>query len=130
MKIRKSAEDYLEAILIIEQEKGRVRSIDIANRLGFSKPSVSIAMKQFRENGYIEVDDTGAISLTESGKSVAANTLERHRLLTDLLISVGVSEDTAKHDACEIEHDISAETFDKLREYAQKVAVKRNHKID
>ena len=130
MRIRKSAEDYLEAILVIEQEKGRVRSIDIANKLGFSKPSVSIAMKQFRENGYIEVDDTGAILLTESGKKIAENTLERHRLLTDFLVYIGVTPETAKHDACEIEHDISTETFEKLREYAQIVALRRNDDID
>ena len=121
MRIRRSAEDYLEAILIIFNEKGRVRSIDVANRLGFSKPSVSIAMKQFRENGYIEIDGGGAISLTCAGKEIAERTYERHKLLTDLLIAIGVDGETAARDACEIEHDISAETYEKLLAYAGKI---------
>lgn len=118
MKIRKSAEDYLEAILVIAGEKGRVRSIDVANKLGFSKPSVSIAMKQFRENGYIGIDGSGAISLTAAGREIAERTFARHKLLTDLLTAIGVPPEIAAKDACEIEHDISPETYDKLREYA------------
>lgn len=116
MRIRKSAEDYLEAILIIGQEKGTVRSIDVAEKLGFSKPSVSIAMKQFRENGYIEVGGTGALTLTPAGRKIAERTYTRHTMLTELLIAAGVDPETAKNDACEIEHDISEQTFEKLTE--------------
>ena len=124
MRIRKSAQDYLEAILVISSEKGRVRSIDIANKLGFSKPSVSVAMKQFRVSGYIETDADGSIELTPSGREIAERTYARHKLLTGLLIYIGVSPDTAEKDACEIEHDLSPETCDRLKEYAEKAGIK------
>lgn len=96
MKILESAENYLESILILRNEKGRVRSIDIVNHLGFSKPSVSIAMKQLEENGYITRDEDGHIFLTDAGKKIAKETYERHVFLTDLFVRCGVSEETAR----------------------------------
>lgn len=115
MKIQESAENYLETILIIQQKKGAVRSIDIANELEFSKPSVSVAMKNLRENGYIEVDDSGYISLLESGKEIAEKIYERHTTLSNWLISLGVNEKTAVEDACRIEHIISTESFEAIK---------------
>lgn len=115
MKIQESAQNYLETILILGEKSNCVRAIDIANELGFSKASVSIAMKQFRENGYITVNDDGFICLTELGLKIARDMYERHTLLTEILISIGVSEEVAKTDACRIEHVISEETFEKLK---------------
>lgn len=122
MKIQESAENYLEQILVLSREKGKVRSVDIAEEMGFSKPSVSHAMKQFRENGYITVDEGGQISLTDKGRLVAERTYERHQLLTDYFQWLGVSEETAKEDACRIEHYISEETFRKIREHYETMA--------
>ena len=119
MKIHESAENYLETILILHRRKGSVRSIDIVNELEFSKPSVSVAMKNLRENGYIQVDANGFISLTESGLKIAEMIYERHTLFTDWLISLGVSPETAVEDACRIEHVISPETFDAIKRHAQ-----------
>jgi len=121
MRIKKSAEDYLEAILVISGEKGSVHSIDISRQLGYSKPSVSIAMKRLRENGYIDIDDGRHISLTPAGREIAERTYARHELLTYLLTKVGVSREVAVHDACEIEHDLSPETYRKLSEYAERI---------
>ena len=115
MHVHESAEDYLEAILMLREKKGQVRSIDIANELNFSKPSVSIAMKKLRESGLIEMDAGSLITLTPAGMEIAARIYERHRILTDLLIRLGVSPETAAADACRIEHDISEETFQKLK---------------
>lgn len=115
MKIHESAENYLETILMIKQKKGEVRSIDIANELEFSKPSVSIAMKNLRENGYITVDENGYISLTDSGKEIAERMYERHTTLSSWLISLGVNENVAVEDACRIEHIISAESFEAIK---------------
>jgi len=115
MKIQESAENYLEAIYTLQQRQGHVRSIDVARDLGFSKPSVSRAMKLLRENGYITIDEDGGISLTESGLALAENIYERHMLLTQFLQSIGVTEQTAFEDACRIEHVISQETFDRLK---------------
>ncbi|MBO7208268.1 MAG: metal-dependent transcriptional regulator [Clostridia bacterium] len=117
MKIQESAENYLETILVLTESKGKVRAIDIANELGFSKPSVSVAMKQFRENGYIKVDEEGYITLTVQGEKIAKDTYNRHLVLINFLTNIGVSEDTATKDACRIEHVISEETFKKLKEY-------------
>ncbi len=117
MKIQESAENYLETILVLRQRLGNVRSIDIANELGFSKPSVSYAMKQFRENGYIQVDENGFIHLTESGWQIANRTYERHELLMQYFVALGVREETASEDACRIEHVISAETFECLKKH-------------
>ena len=115
MKLYESSEDYLETILILRNKNGNVRSIDIVSDRGFSKPSVSVAMKKLRENGYISVDEKGYISLTKLGEEVASKTYERHLVLTDLLVSLGVSEEIAKKDACRIEHDLSDETFEAIK---------------
>ncbi len=115
MKILESAENYLEAIHILTEEKGQVRAIDIVHYLGFSKPSVSIAMKQLETNGYISRDEDGHISLTNEGNEIAVAIFERHSLLTELFMAVGVSEETAKDDACKVEHHISQETFECLK---------------
>lgn len=120
MQIHESAENYLETILMISHRKPQVRSIDIANALGFSKPSVSYAMKQFRENGYIVMDTDGTITLTDAGREVAERTYERHQVLTKMLIALGVSEKTAREDACRMEHHISEETFDAIKIHAKK----------
>ena len=111
MKIQKSAEDYLESILVIKNRKGNVRSIDIANDLGFSKPSVSVAMKNLRENGYIEMDESGYITLTKAGAEIASKVYERHTTLSNWLISMGVNENVAAEDACKMEHDLSDESL-------------------
>ncbi len=117
MKINESAENYLEAILVLQRAKGFVRSVDIANHLNFTKPSVSIAMKGFREEGYVCVDGDGNITLTEKGISIAEKIYERHQVIASALMALGVDETTALEDSCKIEHDISALTFAKLKEY-------------
>ena len=118
MNIHESAEDYLEAILRLQILQGQVRSIDIARELGFSKPSVSVAMKRLRENGYIEMAANGSITLLAPGREIAEHIYERHRLLTDFFVALGVSEDVAAADACKIEHDLSDETFSRLQAHA------------
>ena len=110
-----SLEDYLETILLLQKRIGQVRSIDIANEMNFTKPSVSIAMKNLREKGYITMADNGYITLTESGKKRAESVLERHTILADLLISIGVNEETAREDACKVEHDLSEESFEAIK---------------
>ncbi len=120
MNIHKSAEDYLEAMLMLKEERGYIRSIDVAGKLGVTKPSVSYATKRLRENGYISFDPAGMIVLEPTGLEIAKRMLERHRLLTELLIGLGVSPETARDDACKIEHDLSVETFDAIRAHAQK----------
>ncbi|MBQ7075980.1 MAG: metal-dependent transcriptional regulator [Clostridia bacterium] len=120
MKIQESAENYLETILVLNKNNGKVRAIDIVNELGFSKPSVSVAMKQFRENGYINVDQDGYITLTSQGEKIAKDTYNRHLLIINFLTHIGVSEEIATKDACRIEHVISEETFKKLKEYLKK----------
>ena len=117
MIIKESAENYLEAILVIQKKKGYVRSIDIANELGFTKPSVSVAMKNFREAGYIQTDEEGAITLTEKGKKIAEDVYGRHQLIAEILISLGVDEETAYEDSCKIEHSLSQQTFTKIKEF-------------
>ena len=119
MQIHKSAEDYLESILVLKERLGLVRSIDIVRELGYSKPSVSIAMKRLRENGYIEMNPDGYITLLPPGEEVARRIYTRHRLLTDFLISIGVSRETAEEDACKVEHDLSDETFACIRAFAE-----------
>ena len=118
MHVHESAEDYLEAILMLREKKGQVRSIDIANELNFSKPSVSIAMKKLRESGLIEMDAGSLITLTPAGMEIATRIYERHRILTDLLIRLGVSPETARADACRIEHDLSDETWQRIKAHA------------
>jgi len=117
MKIQESAENYLETILMLGKKQGNVRSIDIVNELEFSKPSVSVAMKNLRENGYIFVNDEGYITLTDAGKSIAETMYERHTLLSQWLMYLGVSEETAMEDACRMEHVISAETFQMIKKH-------------
>ena len=116
MNYFESLEDYLERILMLSQKNGSVRSIDIARAMGFSKPSVSVAMKKLRESGFILVDKEGLISLTEEGRIIAERTYERHKVIKSILISIGVSENVAEDDACKIEHELSDETFSKIRE--------------
>ena len=118
MKIQESAENYLETILMIKNKKGLVRSIDIANELEFSKPSVSVAMKNLRQNGYIDVDENGYITLLESGLEIAEKMYERHTTISDWLISLGVNSQTAVDDACKIEHIISNESFEAIKKLA------------
>ncbi len=119
MKIQESAENYLETILILGQKKGNVRSIDIANELEYKKPSVSVAMKNLRENGYIKVDENGYITLTASGREIAETMYERHLFLSQWLIRLGVSEATAVEDACKIEHVLSKESFDAIKKFVK-----------
>lgn len=119
MKIQESAENYLETILILKSKNGAVRSIDIANELGFSKPSVSVAMKNLRENGYIEVDSSGYITLLDSGRQIAEKIYERHTTLSKWLVSLGVDAKTAAEDACRIEHIISSESFEAIKKIAK-----------
>ena len=121
MKILESAENYLESILILKNEKGQVRAIDIVNYLGFSKPSVSIAMKQLETNGYIQRNEDGHIFLTDEGLAIAKSVYERHSLLTEFFQKIGVSDKNASTDACRVEHYISQETFEKLKELNEKI---------
>ena len=115
MNIHESAEDYLEAILRLKEGKGYVRSVDIAQMLGVTKPSVSFAMKKLRENGFIHMDEDNLITLTETGQEIALRVYDRHKTIMSFLVSIGVSEQTAREDACKIEHDISDESFAALR---------------
>ena len=124
MKRQQSVEDYLETILLLSKNKGLVRSIDVANHLSFSKPSVSIAMKNLRELNHISVDKDGYITLNQSGNKIAVEIYERHILLTKALMLLGVPEDIAKNDACRVEHNIHQITFDKIKEYLNKVTNK------
>ena len=119
MNIHESAEDYLEKILMLQEKKGSVRSIDIAVAMGFSKPSVSVAMKNLRENGYVELDENGCIRLCGQGREIAERIYERHTLLTDWLTALGVDPLIAAEDACRIEHVISTESFEAIRRHRQ-----------
>ena len=123
MNIHESAEDYLEAILILRERQGAVRSIDVVHQLELTKPSVSVAMKRFRENGYIEMDGEGFITLLPPGEEIAQRIYHRHKLLTRFLVSLGVSEETAAADACKMEHDLSDETFEKILAHAREHGV-------
>ncbi len=120
MQIKESAENYLETILMLKKQKGYVRSIDIANELHVTKPSVSVAMKNFREEGYIITGEDGNISLTEKGMEIATRIYERHQTIAHALMLLGVDEITAYEDSCKIEHDISEKTFEKLKEHLEK----------
>lgn len=119
MKIQKSAEDYLEAILMIQERQGYVRSIDVSVELGVTKPSVSYATRRLRENGFITVDDNGHLRLTETGQEIASRIYERHQVLTAVLLNLGVSPATAAEDACKLEHDLSVESFAAIKRRAQ-----------
>lgn len=124
MVIHQSAEDYLESILALEEHlgHGQVHSIDIVNRLGFSKPSVSIAMKKLRENGYILMAGDGAITLTDKGMEIASSVYDRHKTLTKLFEYLGVSAGQAEVDACKVEHDLSEETYGKIVEFIRRAS--------
>ena len=111
MKVQESAENYLEAILVLTQQRGQVRSVDIAGHMGFSKPSVSVAMKQLRQNGYIQMDENGFLTLLPPGREIAEMIYERHCIIAKILIALGVDEETAFADACKIEHVVSPQSF-------------------
>ena len=117
MKIQESAENYLETILVLSKRKPQVRSIDIAHELSFSKPSVSVAMKNLRLNGYIHMDQDGYITLTPAGLAIADKIYERHQLLSRWLVALGVNPDTAAEDACRMEHVISSESFEAIKRH-------------
>lgn len=119
LKIHESAENYLETILMLSRKQSYVRSIDIANELGFSKPSVSVAMKNLRTSGHILVNEAGHISLTESGQMIAESVLERHKVLSEMLIRLGVDVEIASEDACRIEHVISKESFEAIKAHIE-----------
>ena len=113
--IYESSEDYLEAILIMQERKGVAHSVDIADYLHFSKASVSVAMKKLRENGYISMAKDGALTLLQPGREIAERIYERHRVLTEYFMMIGVDEETAVKDACKVEHDLSPLTFEMMK---------------
>jgi Mn-dependent DtxR family transcriptional regulator len=119
LKIQKAAEDYLEAMLMMREKHGYIRSVDVAEQIGVTKPSVSYATKRLRENGYITMDPDGLITLTAKGLEIAERMYERHKLLAQLLERLGVSAETAREDACKIEHDLSVESFEAIRAFAK-----------
>ena len=120
MNLYESAENYLETILILRNRLGEVRSIDIVSELDFSRPSVSVAMKKLRESGHIDMDRDGHITLTESGLKIAESVYERHTILSDFLISLGVDEKIAAEDACRMEHMLNQQTFEKIRDHVKR----------
>ncbi|MDD6154435.1 MAG: metal-dependent transcriptional regulator [Eubacteriales bacterium] len=115
MKIQKSAEDYLEAMLMLKEERGYIRSVDIAKKLGITKPSVSYAVKHLRENGYVNMNEDQFLELTESGMVIASKIYDRHKVLTDIFVKIGIDPETARKDACKVEHDLSDSTFDAIK---------------
>ncbi len=119
MEIQKSSEDYLETMLMMLKKHGFIRSIDVAEHLGVTKPSVSYATKRLRENGYISMDKTGLITLEPTGMAIAQEMLERHQTLTNFFVNLGVDQETAESDACKIEHDISPQTFAAICRHAR-----------
>lgn len=129
-EIGKSAEDYLESMVILMEQNGYVRSVDIAAHLGVTKPSVSIAMKRLREEGYIEMNRAGSIVVTEKGKEIADKIYARHKLITSYFVALGVTPDVAEEDACRIEHDISDETFNALCRHIEESDILNKTKKD
>ena len=119
MNIHESAEDYLEAILMLQEQKGYARSVDVAGLLGVTKPSVSFAMKKLRENGYITMDEDNLLALTASGEAIARRILDRHNTLSSFLVSLGVDETVAREDACKMEHDLSEASYEAIRRRMQ-----------
>lgn len=115
MNVQETTENYLETILMLHQERGFVRSVDVANRMGYSKPTISEQMKKFRAQGYVEMDESGYITLTPAGDAIAQRIYERHVIIAQMLMSLGVEEQVAYADACKIEHDLSEESFARLR---------------
>ena len=122
MEILRASEDYLESMLMMKLKHGYIRSIDVAEHLGVTKPSVTYATRRLKESGHITMDKDGLITLTETGMAVAAKMLDRHKTLTSFLIALGVDARTAEEDACKIEHDISQQTYDAMRAHAQREA--------
>lgn len=120
MQVKEAGENYLEAILMLSNKKGSVRSIDIAHHMNYSKPTISVAMKKLRDGGYINIDEEGHLTLTESGREIAEKIYDRHEILAHLFMALGVSEKVAYEDACKVEHDLSDETFRCLKEHAKK----------
>lgn len=120
MRKNESSEDYLETILMLSETKPVVRSVDIANELGYKKSSVSVAMRNLRERGHIRVTDEGYIYLTESGMKIAEMIYERHKLISEWLVKIGVPEIIAVDDACRVEHDLSQESFDAIKKFIKK----------
>jgi Mn-dependent DtxR family transcriptional regulator len=121
LKLQESGENYLEMIYVLSNQTGYVRSVDVANAMSFSKPSISRAMSILKKAGHIEVDKDGQITLTESGLNIARRVYSRHNLLTDYLIALGVSRETAAADACRMEHVISQETFEKIKKHIEQI---------
>ena len=121
MHLQESGEMYIETIYVLSQSSGFVRAVDVGERMGFSKPSVSRALKILRENGYITVDTKGGITLTKAGRDVAERMYERHHVISSLLMKIGVDPDIAIEDSCKIEHVISEDTFNKIKELASKL---------
>lgn len=117
MQIKESAENYLEAILVLGEKLEHVRAADICNYFGYSRPTVSVAVKQFKENGYINVDDNNHITLTDKGMKIAKNIYEKHETIAQILISIGVKDQTAYEDACRLEHGLSDESFYALKKH-------------
>lgn len=120
MEILRASEDYLESMLMMQLRHGYIRSIDVAEHLGVTKPSVTYATRRLKESGHITMDKDGLITLTDSGMAVASKMLDRHKTLTAFLVALGVDSDTAEADACRIEHDISQQTYDAICAHAQK----------
>ena len=120
MKILRASEDYLEAMLMMQEKHGYIRSIDVAEHLGVTKPSVTYTTKRLRESGYITMDRDGLITLTESGMEIADRIYTRHKTLTEFFIRIGVDEKTAREDACKVEHDLSEKTFAAICEHVAK----------
>lgn len=125
MEIHEATEMYLETILVLKNRLGLVRSIDVATEMGYSKPTISVAMKKFRQEGLVTVDESGFINLTEKGRDIAERIYERHQVLTHILVSLGVSKENAEQDACRIEHDICDETFEALKKQYVKLRNKK-----
>ena len=121
MQIKASAEDYLETILVLREQLGKVRSIDIAKHMGYAKPTISIAVKQFKDNGYITIDGERNIHLTEKGEAIAQGIHERHTVLSKVLMAIGVEESQAVADACKIEHNMSSETFECIKRFYERM---------
>lgn len=120
MKVKEAGENYLEAILVISKEKGSVRSIDIAHHMNHSKPTISVAMKKLRDGGFITIEADGHLTLTNEGRKIAEKIYDRHEILAQVFIAMGVSPETAYEDACKVEHDLSDETFECLKAHANK----------
>ena len=121
MNVGETIENYLETIYILLKKNGEIRSIDIVNEMGYSKPTISIMMKQLREKDFVDFDEAGYITLTDKGRAVAEKVYERHIVLTEVLMRLGVDEKTAKEDACKIEHVLSKESFAKIRDFAERL---------